>query len=471
MKKILLLITIVFLLSNFMQTGYADIKDDEQTYSKLDFYEDAILSEDYCDYSVMKLDINNLRNWEEQYNNAKKAYIDPKLNNYMTNVETYSILDLLDYIPSERSQGRCGNCWAWPSTGILEIALNVQEGIFNRLSLQYINSCGFHVGIGCCEGGTLEKFTNFYRYTDMAIPWDNENAHWIDKNGRCVTECESISTTPNYPISSIYPLTIETHEVSEDIAISNIKNILHQQKGIYFSFYGDYDNYISDFQDFWADRWEYDVYNMDAHCGNDFPEDDLVGHATLVVGYNDEEGVDDDYWIVLNSWGTTNKRPNGLFLMNMHMNYDCTISADGDEFYAFNFQTLNVTFGSEEGAPNPPSIDGPISGVPGTIYTYNISTIDPQNDDISYFVDWGDNTTEGWIGLVSSGTQIVLNHSWVDQGQYTISVKAKDINDDESLWGTLSISMPRVRLFNKIPGSVIWLIEKFPFLQPYFLNI
>ncbi len=55
----------------------------------------------------------------------------------------FSILDLLYYIPEERDQGRCSNCWAWPSNSVLEIALRVQKGVIeNRLSVQYMNTCG-----------------------------------------------------------------------------------------------------------------------------------------------------------------------------------------------------------------------------------------------------------------------------------------------------------------------------------------
>jgi len=53
---------------------------------------------------------------------------------------SYSLLGQIEYTPSERNQGACGNCWVWAGTSVMEVALNSQEGIKDRLSIQYINS-------------------------------------------------------------------------------------------------------------------------------------------------------------------------------------------------------------------------------------------------------------------------------------------------------------------------------------------
>jgi hypothetical protein len=477
MKKILFVNIIVFLmLLSIIPASCETILDANKYKIQSNFTKKIELSEgfinNYDEYPIMKVDIETLKKWEEDYSNAKKAYIDPKLEHEIKKTEEFSILDLVDYDPIERDQGRCSNCWAWPCTSILEIALYIQEDIFNRLSVQYINSCGYHVGVDCCEGGNINIFTNFYRWSDMAIPWSNENANFKDRLARCITDCESISTIPNYPISSIYTLTIETHEIPEDEAILNIKNILHQQKGIYFSWVLPDMDYRDDFSgDFWSHDNEDDIYDLDWACGNEYIEGEGGGHAVLLVGYNDEEGEENDYWIMLNSWGTTSRRPNGLFRVNMHMDYDCTYVYNEREYYSFDFETINVTFGSEEGAPNPPLIEGPINGSSETVYSYQISTIDPQGDDVSFMIDWGDNSTEGWIGPVSSGEKIQVNHSWLERGEYTISVKAKDINDDESLWSTLIVSMSKQKIFNKNDKITIWILDRFPFLQSYLSNM
>jgi hypothetical protein len=93
-------------------------------------------------------------------------------------------------------------------------------------------------------------------------------------------------------------------------------------------------------------------------------------------------------------------------------------------------------------SPNTPSISGPATGTPGVIYLYTFVTTDPNGDDVYYYVDWGDNTTSGWLGLYYSGEQATTTHSWNAQGTYTVKIKAKDIPGDESGWGTLDVVIP-----------------------------
>ena len=410
-------------------------------------------------YPLMVLDYETLQKNKFEYNNAEKAYIDPTLKPEIQATSSYSILHLLDYVPSERDQGWCSNCWAWPATSVMEIALNVQEGIFDRLSLQYLNSCGEIVGIECCEGGNLQGFARFYRKTGIAVPWSNDQAHWIDIRAQCRTPCDSIAKTPNYPISSMWTRTIETHEIPEEEAIENIKNVLHQQKGVYFSWILPDTDYREDFQDFWQRRTEDYIYDLDWDCGAEY-SDTGGGHAILCVGYNDDQGTNNDYWIMLNSWGTTSNRPNALFAINMHMDYDCSVIYNENDYYSFDFETLNITFGSHEEAPDPPEIVGPSSGQTNTLYTYTISTMDNQGDDVYFYVNWDDNDNTGWIGPYTSEEEVELTHAWLRSDTYTIQVKAKDTNGEESLWSTLEVSMPRgkfvntffFRIFEKYPG-------------------
>jgi hypothetical protein len=76
---------------------------------------------------------------------------------------------------------------------------------------------------------------------------------------------------------------------------------------------------------------------------------------------------------------------------------------------------------------------------------YNISTQDADVDDLSYYIDWGDNTTTEWIGPYNSGTEITQTHKWTDRSNFTIKAKAKDENGAESDWTELAFSTPKTK--------------------------
>ena len=101
--------------------------------------------------------------------------------------------------------------------------------------------------------------------------------------------------------------------------------------------------------------------------------------------------------------------------------------------------------------PTPPSIDGRYRGLDtGIEYDYTFSAVDLNEDDVYLNVEWGDGTTTGWIGPYSSGQEIVLPHSWEEEGTYLIRAKAKDINEAESDWSTHSVSTPKTRTFDTL---------------------
>ena len=471
MKKKVCVVLVVGLLClvGSISTG---IKTDENDF---EIKQDKIFKDQYYknyeEYSVMQISPEYIKRHEEEYRNSERAYIDPDLMEEIQATERYSILDLLEYVPSERNQGRCGNCWAWPSTAILAMALNIQEGIKDRLSVQFINTCGEEYtggmnSIECCGGGTLEMFANFYKYTNFAIPWTNTMAHWHDgvKNN-CKTDCNEISKTPYYPIYDIDSVVIPTRSVTTEEAIENIKNVLHQQKGVYFSImYPDLED-LRNFQDMWSDDAEDESYDLDYYCGNEWNEEEAVGHALLIVGYNDVEGTENDYWIVLNSWGTTDKRPNGLIAWDMHMDYDCKYS----NYNAFAAKTLNVIFKPDPNAPEKPTIVGPSSGEPDKEYTFELSANDPQGDNVSIYIKWDSGLIgSGWLGPVNSGEVIQVSHTWDESETYIIRAKARDTNNNVSEWTSFEINLPKTKSFKH---PIINFLENHPYLFPQLLQL
>jgi hypothetical protein len=96
--------------------------------------------------------------------------------------------------------------------------------------------------------------------------------------------------------------------------------------------------------------------------------------------------------------------------------------------------------------PEAPS--GPSSGKVGEEYIFNGSTTDPENNDIYYRWDWGDDTYSQWLGPYNSGEECQESHIWNDEGNFEVRIQARDTNGKLSDWSDpLPISMPKTRLF------------------------
>lgn len=125
-------------------------------------------------------------------------------------------------------------------------------------------------------------------------------------------------------------------------------------------------------------------------------------------------------------------------------------------------QTAATTPALKTDPPNTPQITGPTSGKAGTEYKYTFVTTDPDSDDVYYYIEWGDDQVEEWIGTYESGESVTIGHVWEKQDTYTIRAKAKDIFDSESAWETLEVTIPRstisyssilLRIFKQFPNA------------------
>jgi hypothetical protein len=124
--------------------------------------------------------------------------------------DSVSLLSYLPYVPAQRNQGSCGNCWVWASTGALEVDHTVKYGTLGRLSVQYFDSkynSGTGSSFACC-GGWLDTFVSWYNSDTTPIPWTNTNASYGDASTACsayktAVPIKYIATTPSYKITTI----------------------------------------------------------------------------------------------------------------------------------------------------------------------------------------------------------------------------------------------------------------------------
>jgi hypothetical protein len=410
-----------------------------------------VLSSDIPYYPVMHPDRETLHKWIEDYKKAPEAFIDHKIKERLLQARaeaaatSVNLLDSIQYTPSERNQGNCGNCWVWAGTGIVEIALAVNNGVKNRLSTQFLNSCK-SAPYACC-GGDLTDFRDWYSGAGHFIPWSNTNAFFADGNidpDYCVPSalsCGSISTTPHYPITAISDeQKIVTTGVGQTTAIANVKNILNQKKGVWLGFNLANTTDWNAFRHFWNDQPESTLWIPDTYCGHTWNDSTGGGHAVLIVGYNDEDlDPANHYWIALNSWGTANGRPNGLFRISMQMNYDCVLhEINYPDFLAYQFGTLDVSLESSGVSPS--------EGTIGTNFTITGSGFGTTKSFV-YLEYQKNGVIKQAKPKITSWTDTSITGIWnitLSAGSYKMYVKPKAKGTSAIDVGTFTIKNPAI---------------------------
>lgn len=113
---------------------------------------------------------------------------------------------------------------------------------------------------------------------------------------------------------------------------------------------------------------------------------------------------------------------------------------------------------SQQGAPTPPTINGPITGLIGNEYQFGYMSTDPEGDLITYEIDWdgdglGDEYVEAlnseypvysslpWTTSHQSGVEVFSKRSWPEVGNYTFKARAIDTNNKKSIWVSHTITI------------------------------
>jgi parallel beta-helix repeat protein len=121
--------------------------------------------------------------------------------------------------------------------------------------------------------------------------------------------------------------------------------------------------------------------------------------------------------------------------------------------------------------PDPPEIIGMTRGKAGSEYEYEFYIgddekfgpgSDPFHDFVYCFIDWGDGS-EDIIGPYRPYVRGTVNHTWNEEGTYTIQAKTIDQCGNESSWSTLEVSMPKGRLY--LFRIIEQIILRFPLLE------
>jgi hypothetical protein len=123
----------------------------------------------------------------------------------------------------------------------------------------------------------------------------------------------------------------------------------------------------------------------------------------------------------------------------------------------------------ENEPPGGPIITGPKTGKPMSLLTFTVSAEDPEGNDVSYMVSWGDGHYVPYTELKPSGTEVTFSHAWSNGGDYTIIVKAMDQYGAKSPQSSFKLSITKNRaVTNPVLFQLLEnLMDHFPLLEQF----
>jgi hypothetical protein len=152
-----------------------------------------------------------------------------------------------------------------------------------------------------------------------------------------------------------------------------------------------------------------------------------IGGVTMILAYEEEEIKDFPGGPLRIAYIDDTEQLTDSFLWSKHV----------IEIEFFDVPTLN-----------PPTINGPSSGKSGVSYDYSFVSTDPDNLDVSYYIEWGDDTNTAWLGPYPSGEECIIDHTWNEKGSFTIKAKAKNTEGFETDWSTFELKIPKNKILN-----------------------
>jgi len=195
-----------------------------------------------------------------------------------------------------KSQGHCGSCWTFSTTGATEAHNFLATGKDVLLAEQQLVDCAGAFDNHGCNGGLPSHAFEYLHYfggqmTETDYPYTAED-------GSCKADASKVAAV----VESQVNITFQ----DEDQLLDAVGQ--HGPVSVAYQVASDFRNYAGG------------VYSSTV-CKSR-PED--VNHAVLAVGFDHDQDSGKDYWIVKNSWGTSFGL-DGYFLMERGVNM-CGVS-------------------------------------------------------------------------------------------------------------------------------------------------
>ena len=178
-----------------------------------------------------------------------------------------------------KSQGRCGSCWTFSTTGAIEAHHAIKYGMWRTslLSEQQLIDCAGPFDNKGCSGGLPSHAFEYVRYSKGLS--EEFSYAYEGKDDKCRYAPGVNSTIVGATVYRSFNVT----EGDED----SIMEIVATKGPVSIAF-----QVVNDFR-----LYHSGVYSS-SQCRNGSQD---VNHAVLIVGYGTEQGV--PYWLIKNSWG------------------------------------------------------------------------------------------------------------------------------------------------------------------------
>jgi hypothetical protein len=181
-----------------------------------------------------------------------------------------------------KNQGGCGSCWAFATAGVMESQIKIKCGVVEDVSEQYLVSCNTN-GWNCQDGGWWAHGYHENLYDPQEEPEagsvPESGFPYVGRDDPCggphehTRKLDDWSYIAGYSIPSVQAIKQAIYDHGPvGVAVAVGSHFQGYQEGIF-----DYNE----------------------------PTSTPINHAVVLVGWNDDIGPDNGYWILRNSWGSS----------------------------------------------------------------------------------------------------------------------------------------------------------------------
>ncbi|XP_071355580.1 pro-cathepsin H [Trachinotus anak] len=180
-----------------------------------------------------------------------------------------------NFVTDVKSQGGCGSCWTFSTTGCLESVTAITTGRLTPLSEQQLVDCAQDFNNHGCNGGLPSQAFEYIVYnkglmTEKDYPYTAIEGVCKYQPQMAAAHVKDVMNITAYDEMGMVDAVGKRNPVS--FAFEVTEDFMHYHQGVYTS----------------------------TKCHN---TTDKVNHAVLAVGYGEENGT--PYWIVKNSWSSS----------------------------------------------------------------------------------------------------------------------------------------------------------------------